>query len=193
MCILYSIEFWLPAENESADWERRVRRGLERPGTNIRARTVSFWECKGNLYAHDKLQCTRDNRRIGGCRGGRISEFCSADEDCMARIRHFERRCGRLRREANKAEKERWEPRRQEAATREWRQAYEDWQSAIQHHRDCPSTRANHMLYQQLVRAGIIEPLPRMSDAERLGRDPNESREPIEGITRQVDPPRRRY
>lgn len=191
MCIFYSIEFWTPTANPSADWKRCVRRGLERPGTNRAARVISFYDCRGRLYT--RPQCDRNTIRDGGTIGNRIAEFCASDTDCAFRMRHFQNACSAARRRARQAERERWSADRQEAANREWRQAYDDWQSARYHHQDCPATRGNHRTYRRLISDGVMREESRIADAQRLGRDPNAQPEPIQGIPRQHDEPKRRY
>lgn len=154
---------------------------------------MSFWECGDRYYAHDRPQCDQSNRRIGGSRTGRITEFCSADDDCRRRLRHFGSRSYAAKRAAVEAERSRVPREAQERATHLWREAYDDWQYARDTHRQCPYARAHHELYQALVRAKVLIEPERMSDERRLGRDPNTAREPIEGIPRQHNAPERRY
>lgn len=97
-------------------------RGLERPGTNRAARVISFYDCRGRLYA--RPQCDRNTIRDGGTIGNCIAEFCASDTDCALRMRHFQNQCSTTRRKARQVERERWSASRQEAANREWRQPY---------------------------------------------------------------------
>jgi hypothetical protein len=191
MCICYHIEFWLPVSNDKPDWERRVKRGLVQPGLNVDARIIPFYECRGRFLLH--AVCPGKDIRQGGCYRGRILDFCYQDNDCFVRMAELQAACTAAQREAEAMEALREHPTLQTGATDRWRQAYDDWMSAYEHHRDCPDRRYMSRLFQDLKRAGVVLDKMYIDDATRLGVHPRSAPQPIVGINRQYDGPARRY
>lgn len=104
MCIHYSIVFWLPTFHETANSERRVKRGLAHVGQNDDSTMIGFWECQGRVYPSNATQCPSNRRHSGGVLGGRITPFCARDGDCYDRLRHFDRVCTKVRRHARRSQ-----------------------------------------------------------------------------------------
>lgn len=193
MCIRYHIEFWLPVSNEKPDWERRVKRGLVQPGTNGNSRLIPFYECNGRFLLH--ATCPRNDIRDGGYYRNRIADFCYQDNDCFVRLAELQSACTAAKREAEEMDASREAPVLQHGFTGRWKQAYDDWMSAYENHRDCPGRRQRSQLFQDLKRAGVVLDQMYISDATRLGAHPSSVPEPIVGITRHYDAPvwERRY
>ena len=191
MCIQYNIEFWLPVGNDQPDWERKVKRGLAQPGTNPAATRIKFHECRGAFLK--QARCDPTLVRQGGCYGGRILDFCYQDEDCLERVVDFQATYNTTRRDAELAEQNRLHPDTQAEVNREWRKAYDEWMSAYEHHRGCPDRRAVSTIFQELKRVRIVTDSSYLDDEDRLGPHPGTAREPIVGINRLHDAPRRRY
>ena len=191
MCIHYNMEFWLPVLNDNPDWERRVKRGLAQPDHNNDAVRVSFYECKGVFST--QARCRLGLIAQGGCYGGRITDFCYKDDDCLIRLVELQCAYDAARKAAELADEDRLHPNRQAEITQEWRKAYDDWMSAYEHHRECPDRRYMSGLFQQLKRANVVADKVYLPDVVRLGEHPGKAPEPIVGILRQYDPPPRRY
>lgn len=191
MCIRYHIEFWLPVSKDKPDWERRVKRGLVQPGMNIDARIIPFYECRGRFLLH--AVCSRSEIRDGGCYRDRILDFCYQDYDCFQRLAELQAACTAAKREAEAMEAQREATLLQTGYTSRWKQAYDDWMSAYENHRDCPGRRQMSQLFQDLKRAGVALDQMYIPDATRLGAHPSSVPEPIVGITRHYDGPARRY
>lgn len=191
MCIRYHIEFWMACKATDADWERKVRRGLARPGINPDATKIRFFECKGRF--HKSVQCTATNVDEGGVYGNRILDFCEEDDDCFLRLKTLEAQNTEDERIAKQAERERWPTSDQAEATRYWKKSYDDWTSAYDNHRDCPYRRSQSKLWAELKRAGVVKDNFSIPDDQRLGAHPGTAEEPISGMPRQYDAPERRY
>jgi hypothetical protein len=190
MCIKYHTEFWNPVANDKPGWERQVKGGAQ-PGQNVNARIVPFWECRGRFSR--EAVCSTSQCHHGGWYNWRILDFCYEDHDCAKRMVDFEEACDAARREAEAMEGEQRNPGVQAEATSRWRRAYDEWMSAYEHHRDCPSRRSGSQLFQDLRRAGVVRDKPRMSDAARLGIHPRSAPQPTVGMNRQYDGSGRRY
>lgn len=191
MCIRYNIEFWTPCKIESAEWERRVKRGLARPGENRDARIIDFYECNG--AHHRYARCAPDSTQQGGCYRGRIMDFCYEDQDCFLRMVELQAACTVAKRAAQAADQEREHPDIQLNAQKAWKKAYDEWTSAYDHHRECPWRRYSSELFRLLKRAGIVMDRQMIDDQTRMGAHPGSQKEPIVGIQRHYDAPPRRY
>lgn len=152
MCIRYHIEFWLPVSKDKPDWERRVKRGLVQPGTNMDVRKIPFYECRGRFLLH--ATCPRSEIRDGGCWRGRILDLCYQDNDCFLRLAELQAACTAAKREAEVMDVVREAPSIQNGYTQRWRKAYDDWMMAYENHRDCLDRRYKSQLFQDLKRAG---------------------------------------
>lgn len=191
MCIHYNMEFWLPVKNDNPDWERKVKRGLAQPDQNNDAIRVSFYECKGAFST--QARCRPGLIAQGGCYGGRITDFCYKDDDCLLRLVELQCACDAAKKAAEQADEDRVHPEKQAEITQEWRKAYDDWMSAYEHHRECPDRRYMSQLFQKLKRANVVADKVYHPDSVRLGDHPGRAPEPIVGILRQYDAPPRRY
>lgn len=191
MCIRYNIEFWLPYKDEDAEWERKVRRGLARPGTNPDARTIKFFECNGRF--HKAAQCPASSIQEGGTYGNRLLDFCYEDEDCFLRLKVLESQNTSDKNVAKEAESDRWPTEMQAEATRFWKKAYDNWTSAYDNHRNCPYRRYQSALLRELKRADIVQDARALDEDLRMGAHPGSEEEPVVGIQRHYDAPQRRY
>jgi len=189
MCIQYHAEFWTPIANDNPDWERRAKGGLVQPGQNVYARNVTFWECRGR-YSRESV-CSARECHQGGWYSSRPLDFCYEDLDCARRMRDFEEACNAVKEDAEAREQR--TPGVQAEATSRWRRAYDEWMSAYEHHRDCPSRRSMSQLFQGLKRADVVRDKPRMENAARLGIHPRSAPQPTVGMNRQYDGSGRRY
>jgi hypothetical protein len=81
----------------------------------------------------------------------------------------------------------------QASATEEWRKAYNDWTSAYENHRDCPDRRYASEILRRLKRADVVQDQRYFPDDSRLGAHPRTAQEPVVGIQRHYDAPRRRF
>jgi hypothetical protein len=191
MCIRYYIEHWLPISNDKPDWERRVERGLARPGQNANARIIDFYECRGQFLK--QARCAPHEITQGGCYHNRILDFCYQDDDCFRRLVEVQSACTAAQREAEAMDSAREHPDIQANVTEEWRQAYNDWTSVYENHRQCPDRRYNSHLFKQLMVADVVRDQRYIPDATRLGAHPRSAQAPIVSIQRHYDGPKRRY
>ena len=193
MCIKYHTQFWTPIANDQPDWERRVKGGSAQPGQNVNARIVPFWECRGRFSR--EATCSADQCHHGGWYNWRILDFCYEDNDCARRMADFENACAAAKEDAENAEGDRDRRNQgiQAETTSRWRRAYDEWMSAYEHHRDCPSRRSMSQLFQGLKRAGVVRDKPRLGDQTRLGMNPRSAPQPTVGMSRQYNGSGRRY
>lgn len=189
MCICYNIEFWTPCGIKSAEWERRVKRGLALPGQNPEAKIIVFYECNGGFYPSPRC----GNITQGGNYRGRIAPFCYEDNDCFMRMVELQAACTVARRECQQVERERRHPEWQREMQEKWKKAYDEWTSGYELHRDCPDRRYDSRLLRALKRARCLMDQPAMNDRSRMGAHPSTEPDPYVGISRLHDPPKRRY
>lgn len=190
MCVHYTVEFWTPHANPSAEVERRVLRGIERPGRNRAAKEREFW-LHNNEYL-SRPRCPDANIQEGGYYFNRIFEFCFDDVDCRQRLEQFEAEYERCRQQIEYSESRLELPERQRFLAQQWSKAYNDWVSAYESHKDCPNTRSRHHHYSALHRAGVCIGGFGLPDKLRLGVNPNTVRMPSVGIERGGTPVGRR-
>jgi hypothetical protein len=191
MCIRYNIEHWLPVSKEYPDWDRRVKRGLAQPGQNPSARVINFYECRGQFLK--QARCPPHEIRQGGCYRGRTLNFCYQDDDCFLRLAELQSACTAAQREAEAMEGLREHNSIQANVTQKWKQAYEDWTSAYENHRDCPDRRYGSEIFRQLKRADVAQDQRYIPDDSRLSAHPSYAQAPVVGIQRHYDDPRPRY
>lgn len=180
MCIHYNIEFWSPFDNPSAEAERRVLRGIERPGRNPRAKKMEFWEHDGQFLKRPVCR----NPREGGYYYNRIFEFCFDDVACGERLDHFEHEYDRCQRASEESEQRREPQQRQRMLAQAWLDAYHNWISGYESHKDCPRTRNRHEHFNALNRAGVCVGMYGLPDHLRIGKNPHTVVMPSVGIER---------
>ncbi|KAM0715542.1 hypothetical protein Q7P37_009040 [Cladosporium fusiforme] len=181
MCIRYIAEFWTAIDKANAGHERRVQRGIERPGFNPDAKKVEFWDHNGDFLARPVCQNTRD----GGYWDNRIFNFCFDDEYCSERLEYFETQYDDCQRAFEAAERNRESQGMQRTRARQWREAYNEWISAYENHKDCPRRRDYDPHFLKLERDGVCVGMPTLEDYMRIGRNPHFATiPPEEGIER---------
>lgn len=165
MCKKYKIEFWSPFNNPSASAERRVFRGLDKPGRNLNAKRETFWIHEDEILDRPICRSPSD----GGYYKNQILDFCFKDMACGDRLDHFETEYERCGRACRTAEKRRESKERQRELAQAWLDAYQEWVSAYTSHKDCPRRRNAHGLFQMLKRANVCQGMLDLEDRTRIG------------------------
>lgn len=185
MCIHYTVEFWAPFSNPSAEAERRVVRGLQRPGQNPQAKTLSFWLHANEIWS----QPVCNDIREGGVYYNRVFEFCFEDTHCRERLESFEFAYERARNASRYADARGEAPGTRRELAAQWKRAYDEWVSAYNSHKDCPQTRNRHDHFNALRAARVCVGMLGLPEGLRLGRDPNGVIMPAAGFQSELQVP----